>query len=104
MCGRFALSVQTDDIEKLQAGLVSKIEIQPRFNIAPSQEIASILSIAPKEVRGVRWGLIPFWADNPAIGNKMINARGETIDQKPSFKYPFQKKRCLILTTGFSEW
>ena len=104
MCGRFALSVQTDDIEKLQAGLVSNIEIQPRFNIAPSQEIAAILNIAPKEVRAVRWGLIPFWADSPAIGYKMINARGETIDQKPSFKYPFKKKRCLIFATGFYEW
>jgi putative SOS response-associated peptidase YedK len=104
MCGRFALSAITKDIEKLQQGLVSKIEITPRFNIAPSQEIAAILNSSPNEIQSAKWGLVPYWADDPAIGYKMINARSETIDSKPSYKIPFRQKRCLIFASGFYEW
>jgi len=104
MCGRFALSVITSDIEKLQQGLVSKTEITPRYNIAPGQEISVILNSSPKEIQDVKWGLVPYWADDPAIGNKMINARSETIDSKPSYKIPFRQNRCLIFATGFFEW
>ena len=104
MCGRFALSAITSDVEKLQAGLTSKIEIKPRFNIAPSLQIAAISNISPNEIRPLRWGLIPHWADDPGIGYKMINARSETIESKPSFKIPFRQKRCLIFATGFYEW
>ncbi len=104
MCGRFALSVETKDVEKLQAGLVSKMEIKPRFNIAPSQDIAALLNDSPEEIRAVRWGLIPYWAKDMNIGYTMINARGETIDSKPSYKIPFRQKRCLIFATGFYEW
>ena len=104
MCGRFALSAVTSDIEKLQKGLVSKTEIKPRYNIAPTQDIAVIMNDLPNEVHSVHWGLIPFWAKEKSIGNKMINARAESVDQKASFKHPFKKKRCLILTTGFYEW
>lgn len=104
MCGRFALSAVTSDVEKLQKDLVSKTEIKPRYNIAPTQDIAVILNDAPNEVHSVHWGLIPFWAKDKSIGNKMINARAESVDQKASFKHPFNKKRCLILTTGFYEW
>jgi len=78
----------------------------PRYNIAPTQNIAAILN---KESPGrvlteMRWGLIPAWADDPKIGNRMINARAETLAEKPSFKRSLAKKRCLIPADGFYEW
>jgi putative SOS response-associated peptidase YedK len=104
MCGRFALSAITKDIEKLQQGILSKVEIKPRFNIAPSQDIAALLNDSPEKIITVRWGLIPYWAKDLSIGYKMINARSETIDSKPSYKIPFRQKRCLIFASGFYEW
>ncbi len=104
MCGRFALSPQTGDIEKLVPGLRVEVDIPPRYNIAPTQDAASILNDDQKAVSYLRWGLIPFWAKDPAIGNRMINARAETVTEKPAYKGPFKKKRCLVLATGYYEW
>ena len=75
-----------------------------RYNCAPSQELAVISNDNPGELGFFRWGLIPFWAKDPSIGNKLINARAETIAEKPSFRNAFKKHRCLIVADGFYEW
>ena len=104
MCGRFALSATTKDVEKLLPILKSTEELKPRYNIAPTQPIAAILNISPNEITFLRWGMIPFWAKNKSIGNKMINARAETLLEKPSFRNLLRKRRCLIIADGFFEW
>jgi len=104
MCGRFALTAKTNEIEKLLPDTKVTIDLKPRFNIAPTQQIAAVLNTKPNEISLVRWGLIPSWAKDSSIGYKMINARAVGIDEKPSFKYPLKKKRCLILADAFYEW
>lgn len=76
----------------------------PRYNVAPTQVIPVVKDLDSKKVELMRWGLIPNWAKDPAIGTKLINARAETLQEKPSFKYAFQKRRCVILADGFYEW
>lgn len=104
MCGRFALSATTKDIEKLQPGFVSKVEIKPRLNISPTQNIAIIRNDSQLTLDSAHWGLIPVWSKDTKIGIKMFNARAETIGEKVSFKNAFQKRRCLIPATSFYEW
>ena len=104
MCGRFALSATTDQVEKLLPELYSNRKIIPNYNIAPSQEVAVILNTKPKEINFAVWGLIPSWAKDEKIGQKMINARSETLMEKPSFNNLFIRKRCLIIADGFYEW
>jgi len=104
MCGRFALSAKTKDIEKLFPQLKSNEELKPRYNIAPTQPIAAILNSSPNEISFIKWGLIPFWAKDKSIGNKMINARAETLLEKPAFRNLLKKRRCLIIADGFFEW
>lgn len=104
MCGRFALSAKTGEIENLLPEKKIAGNVVPRYNIAPSQQIAAIINSKPNEITQVRWGLIPFWAKNAAIGNSLINARAETLHEKSSFKMPIRKKRCLIPASGFYEW
>lgn len=80
---------------------------EPRYNIAPTQEVAAVRSAAggpQRELVFFRWGLIPGWADDPGIGNRLINARAETAAEKPSFRSAFRQRRCLILADGFFEW
>jgi putative SOS response-associated peptidase YedK len=79
----------------------------PRYNIAPTQEITTVLRAATGQVAmaaKLRWGLVPAWADDLKIGNRMINARGETVDSKPSFRRAFAQRRCLIIADGYYEW
>ena len=79
----------------------------PRFNIAPTQPIAAVTAstkTSPPGFQFLRWGLIPSWAKDPAIGNRLINARAETLAEKPSFRAAFKRRRCLILADGFYEW
>jgi putative SOS response-associated peptidase YedK len=78
--------------------------LKPRYNIAPSQQVAAILVDGTRHLEPLRWGLVPSWAKDEAIGNKMINARAETLAEKPSFKGLLNKHRCLILADGFYEW
>ncbi|MBT2689315.1 SOS response-associated peptidase [Bacillus sp. ISL-47] len=105
MCGRFTL---TETINKLQMTFefeYSGGEIVPRYNIAPSQNILTIIGSGEQRIgKQMKWGLVPFWAKDEKIGYKMINARAEGIDSKPSFKKPFKSKRCLIPADGFYEW
>ncbi|WP_409296713.1 SOS response-associated peptidase [Peribacillus sp. SCS-26] len=104
MCGRYTL---TEGLQQLQAKFEFDFpeELIPHYNIAPSQNILAVTAEGSAR-RGnlMRWGLIPFWAKDAKIGYKMINARSEGIDTKPSFKGPFRHKRCLILADGFYEW
>lgn len=104
MCGRFALTAKTGEIENLLPD--SKLYGVPvkRYNIAPTQKIAAILNTNVHEITYLRWGLIPFWAKDSNIGNSLINARAETLSEKASFKHSLKKRRCLILASGFYEW
>ncbi len=104
MCGRFALSVQTDSIEKLDPGFVADVELSLRYNIAPSQNIAVAVNDGKNKISFARWGLIPSWAKDDSIGYKMINARAETLMEKPSFSKSLKTKRCLIFADAFYEW
>ncbi|UTE73092.1 SOS response-associated peptidase [Rossellomorea marisflavi] len=104
MCGRFSLIESVHELQQ-QFEFELSADLHPRFNIAPSQEVFSIISDGKKRRGGtLRWGLVPHWAKEAKIGYKMINARAEGIDEKPSFKEPFRKKRCLIIADGFYEW
>jgi putative SOS response-associated peptidase YedK len=106
MCGRFTLATEKKEIEE-HFPLFDVPDLTPRFNIAPTQEVAAarILPDGPKrEVALLRWGLVPSWADDLSIGNRLINARAETVAEKPSFRSAYKKRRCLIVTDGFYEW
>jgi putative SOS response-associated peptidase YedK len=105
MCGRFALSSPAENIRK-HFRLAEEINIQPRFNIAPGQMVSVVreMSKGGNELVSMSWGLIPFWAKDRKIGYKLINARAETVHEKPSFKVSFNKQRCLIPADGFYEW
>ncbi len=104
MCGRFTLTADPKTITEAFSGVTVPEQLAPRYNVAPSQPIAVIANNAPDRVELFQWGLIPSWAKDPKIGNKMINARGETLGEKPSFKAPYKRRRCLVLSDGFYEW
>ena len=105
MCGRFALFSSVQAIKKYYNYLNEVQDWEANFNIAPSQKIPVIINKnGEKNLEFFQWGLIPFWAKDKKIGFKMINTRAETISEKPSFKYAFQKRRCLIPANGFYEW
>lgn len=105
MCGRFAFYSPSEATAAL-FGVSNVPETKPRFNIAPTQDIAAIRinEEASREIAMLRWGLIPFWAKDPSIGNRLINARAETVAEKPSFRAAYRRRRCLILADGFYEW
>jgi len=104
MCGRFSLTKDEIAINERFETSWSEAPYIPRFNAAPGQEQAVITNQQQGMVSFLKWGLVPFWAKDPAIGNKMINAKAETVDQKASFKNPFKRKRCLVISDGFFEW
>ena len=106
MCGRFTSNHSSSEIAKA-FNLSNVPNLEPRYNIAPTQQVGTILrfnSQKEREFKWLRWGLIPHWAKDKSIGNKLINARAETIAQKPSFRSPFRHSRCLIIASGFYEW
>lgn len=104
MCGRFTLFADPDRLaERFEASL-PEAGLQPRYNAAPTQHLPVILNEDPSAIQLLQWGLIPFWAKDPAIGSRMINARAETLAEKPSFRTAFKKRRCLVLADGFYEW
>ncbi|MEA3441083.1 MAG: SOS response-associated peptidase [Chloroflexota bacterium] len=104
MCGRFTLTVDAHQIREAFPWITVPEQVQPRYNIAPSQPVAVIPNDSKNQLDFFVWGLVPFWAKDPSIGSRMINARAETVDQKPSFKSAFKYRRCLILADGFYEW
>jgi putative SOS response-associated peptidase YedK len=108
MCGRFTL-FDTDALySRFRVWLPDDIKkkIKPRYNIAPSQYVPIIYQNKEQEnsLEMMRWGLVPFWTNDPKIGFKLINARVENLSVKPSFKYSLKSKRCLVPSTGFFEW
>lgn len=105
MCGRFAFYSPAEATAAL-FGATLQASPAARFNIAPTQDIAAIRQGEDKQLTMtmLRWGLVPFWAKDPAMGNRMINARAETIAEKPSFRTAYRKRRCLIPADGFYEW
>ncbi|MBT8103845.1 MAG: SOS response-associated peptidase [Gammaproteobacteria bacterium] len=105
MCGRFAFYSPSEAAAELFGVSTSK-KVRPRYNIAPTQDIAAIREDSDKkrELVMLRWGLVPFWAKDPSIGNRMINARAETVAEKPSYRAAFRHRRCVVLADGFYEW
>lgn len=105
MCGRFAFYSPSEATAAL-FGVETSHTVEPRYNIAPTQFIAAIRDSEENqpELAMLRWGLVPFWAKDPSIGARMINARAETVAEKPSFRAAYRKRRCLILADGFYEW
>ena len=104
MCGRFSLTSNEAELNlrfELEGGTAPYV---PRYNGAPTQMMAVITNEVPNKLSSFRWGLIPPWAKDISIGNKMINARAETITEKPSFRTPLFSKRCLVPADGFFEW
>ena len=105
MCGRFAFYSPSEATAAL-FGVDGALAVEPRYNIAPTQFVAAIRDNEQhqRELVMLRWGLVPFWAKDPSIGNRMINARAETVAEKPSFRAAFKHRRCVVLADGFYEW
>lgn len=105
MCGRFARIAPISEIISNFYLEDVLIDVQPSYNIAPGSSILSVvLKDGRRALETFRWGLVPHWAKEPSIGYKMINARGETVHQKPGFRSAFKARRCLIVASGFYEW
>jgi len=105
VCGRFAFYSPAEATAAL-FGVNGAPPVEPRFNIAPTQYVAAVRDGSDKqrELVMLRWGLVPFWAKDPAIGNRMINARAETVAEKPAYRAAYRHRRCLVLADGFYEW
>ena len=104
MCGRFSLIQDPNQLRATFAWLNIPDTLQPRYNVAPTQPVAVVPNDGRNQLEFFIWGLIPFWAKDPSIGNRMINARAETLAEKPAFKSALRHRRCLVLTDGFYEW
>ena len=104
MCGRFTLTVDPAQAQENFNNFTFPEKFAPRFNIAPTQPILAIPNDEKFTADFFIWGLIPMWAKDPSIGNRLINARAETLAEKPSFRGSLKYKRCLILADGFYEW
>jgi len=104
MCGRFTLTVDPRQLQEAFPFIIFPLDIQPRYNIAPTQPVAVVANTGENKLDFFLWGLIPSWAKDPEIGNRLINARAETLAEKPSYRTSFRRKRCLILADGFYEW
>jgi len=105
MCGRYSLTTPVEGLRRL-FDFAETPNLAPRYNIAPSQE-APVVRLGPdgqRHLAALRWGLVPSWAKEGAIGNRLINARAETLAEKPSFRAAFRARRCLVAADGFYEW
>lgn len=109
MCGRYSLVTEIEELAERFGFEVGGLPRQARFNIAPTQEVLTVTPTVTKDgstnhVQSMKWGLIPSWAKDPSMGNRMTNARAETIGERPMFRQAFQRRRCLVLADGFYEW
>ena len=105
MCGRFAGIRSLRELKEIFPIDKAECDVTANYNVAPSQEILAIYKHEGENwLDKFHWGLVPFWAKDTSIGNKMINARAETVAEKPSFRNAFKKRRCLIIADGFYEW
>jgi putative SOS response-associated peptidase YedK len=106
MCGRFTLTKAADVVAELFE-LDEVPSLEPRYNIAPTQSVPAVRRLkdaAQRQLAMLHWGLIPFWAKDRDIGSRLINARAETLSEKPSFRNALKSRRCLIVADGFYEW
>jgi putative SOS response-associated peptidase YedK len=105
VCGRFAMFAPLAEIVR-QFDISAKASFEPRYNIAPTQSVATIRADEQdrRSLDLLRWGLVPHWAKDVGIGNRLINARAETVAEKPAFRQAFSRRRCLVLASGFYEW
>jgi putative SOS response-associated peptidase YedK len=106
MCGRFVSSSPPDEIARyFDVDQVAEARLEPSFNVAPTNDVYVVYETGDtRRLRAMHWGLVPFWADGPKIGNRMINARAEGIATKPAFRHAFAKQRCIVPADGFYEW
>lgn len=108
MCGRFSLYEPTERVARIFAvDEAASAEPEARFNVAPSQQILAVVCSRDGERRRLgtlKWGLVPSWAEDPAVGNRLINARAETVASAPLFRRAFERRRCLVPANGFFEW
>lgn len=105
MCGRYAVHANVKELIELFKLKLIEAQVQPRYNIAPTQDIPVVVETDRGRVlKSLRWGLVPHWAQDVSIGNKMINARSETLVEKPSFRSLLKSHRCVIPASGFYEW
>ncbi|GIO10756.1 putative SOS response-associated peptidase YoqW [Cohnella xylanilytica] len=105
MCGRYTITVTLEELLARYEAENMSAEYQPRYNIAPGQMVPAVIAGAEGRRLGMlRWGLVPPWADDPKIGNRMINARAETLEERPAYRNAYRTKRCLIPADGFYEW
>lgn len=104
MCGRFTLRAPASVVAE-QFQLLDVEPLEPRFNIAPTQRVAAVcLESGARHLVSLQWGLVPSWARDPSVGNRLINARAESVADKPAFRAAFRRRRCLVLADGFYEW
>lgn len=104
MCGRFTLTTDLERLEERFGFRAAALAYAPRYNIAPSQPVLAVIAAEERRAGFLRWGLIPSWAKDASMGDRLINARAETVAEKPSFRRALQKRRCLVLADGFYEW
>ncbi|WP_226003938.1 SOS response-associated peptidase [Natrinema salinisoli] len=102
MCGRYTLVVEQDDLESRFDARFRDAAFAPRYNVAPGQELPVITNEEPETFRHLEWGLVPSWADDDSGG--LVNARAESVDEKPSFREAYERRRCLVPADGFYEW
>jgi putative SOS response-associated peptidase YedK len=103
MCGRYTLKTDAKVIQD-ELGLEESPPVTARYNIAPTQGAPIVTAMAPRVLTVAQWGLIPFWATDPRIASRHINARSESLDEKKAFKEAFERRRCLVIADGFYEW
>ncbi len=105
MCGRFVLVADPNAIQQaFNLDAANVVDFAPRYNIAPTQYVPVITNEQPRQLSMLKWGLVPSWAKEEAIGNKMINARADGLAEKPSFRNAFKRRRCIVPASGFYEW
>lgn len=106
MCGRFVSSSPPDEIARyFGVEQVSETVVEPNYNVAPSLDIYTVLETGGvRRLEPIHWGLVPIWAKDMKVGNRMINARAETLAEKNAYKRAFRKRRCIIPADGFYEW
>lgn len=105
MCGRFTLTHDINTVGRIfNAAVPASLQTAPRYNIAPTQDVVTVLHDDTVHLDMLRWGLIPSWSKDESIGSRMINARAETLAEKPSFRTLLRSKRCLVIADGFYEW
>ena len=104
MCGRYNLISNLTVLGDRFEFDASQLMLEPAYNVAPTQNVLTVIGDESRRAGFMRWGLIPLWTKNRSIGSRMINARAETVADKPSFRDSFRRRRCLVLADGFYEW